>query len=116
MVIKQTAFGCGFVDCPDVESQHGKQAYIHSSVMGQCQLCEGNLICFKVHVSSSGNPQVSAPCWICCSEPELLERTGAKAQALEAGEEQLLEYGEEESFDASAVAPPPGLRHLGHVE
>merc|ERR1712008_96171 len=47
-------------------------AYVHHAVMKQCDLVEGNLIAFDIHVSSAGNPQVSAPCWICCSDDKLM--------------------------------------------
>jgi len=60
--------GCAFVNCKGVTEKHDRDAYIHQVVMNQCDLVEGNFIAFNVHISSMGYPQVSAPCWICCSD------------------------------------------------
>lgn len=123
MVINQKDSGCAFVDNEELENAHGKKAYIHSSVMQQCGLFEGNLIAFKVHVSGSGNPQVSAPCWICCSAPELIARadaqTGGKKDSAQddpfaefaldeaaAEAEEEPEAAEEEPAEAAPKTPP----------
>eukprot|EP00435_Cladocopium_sp_Y103_P021976 s1882_g5.t1 len=55
--------GCCFVKCQEVKDLYDVDAYVHSSVVQQCSLQPGEEICFNVHVSSAGRPQVSAPCW-----------------------------------------------------
>jgi len=74
LVAKLMQSGCGFVHCDQLKQTHGKDTYIHETVTKQCSLEEGNLIAFDAHISKSGNPQVSAPCWICCSSAELVQR------------------------------------------
>jgi len=60
--------GCAFLDCREISEAYQRDAYVHRVVMRQCDLIEGNFISFNIHVSALGNPQVSAPCWICCSD------------------------------------------------
>jgi len=72
LVARLLNHGSSFLDCKEVSESFGRDAYVHSAVMKQCELVEGNLIAFDIHVSSSGNPQVSAPCWICCSDDKLM--------------------------------------------
>jgi len=72
LVARLLSHGCSFLDCKEVSETFGRDAYVHHAVMKQCDLVEGNLIAFDVHVSSAGNPQVSAPCWICCSDDKLM--------------------------------------------
>jgi len=72
LVARLLVHGSSFLDCTEVSECFGRDAYVHHAVMKQCDLVEGNLIAFDIHVSSSGNPQVSAPCWICCSDDKLM--------------------------------------------
>jgi len=65
--------GCAFLDCKEIRDVYQRDAYIHQAVMKQCDLVEGNFIAFNVHISSSGNPQVSAPAWICCSDDKWMK-------------------------------------------
>ncbi|CAJ1409209.1 unnamed protein product [Effrenium voratum] len=55
--------GCGFIECNEVKELYDQDAYVHSTVMEQCGLMPGDEVCFNVHVSAAGRPQVSAPCW-----------------------------------------------------
>jgi len=55
--------GCAFITCQEVKDLYDQDAYVHSTVVEQCALQMGEEICFNVHVSSAGRPQVSAPCW-----------------------------------------------------
>jgi len=59
--------GNGFIECNEIKDEFGKDAFIHQSVVDQCGLTEGDNIAFDVHISSSGSPQVSAPCWVLVS-------------------------------------------------
>jgi len=72
LVARLLPHGCSFLECKEVTECYGRDAYVHHAVMKQCDLVEGNLIAFDVHVSSKGKPQVSAPCWICCSDSQLM--------------------------------------------
>eukprot|EP00913_Durusdinium_trenchii_P009991 g9377.t1 len=55
--------GCAFITCQEVKDLYDQDAYVHSTVVEQCSLQVGEEICFNVHVSGAGRPQVSAPCW-----------------------------------------------------
>jgi len=57
------ASGSLHVDCPEAKAKFGNDVFIHSAVVDDCQIQGGDLICFKVHVSSRGMPQASAPIW-----------------------------------------------------
>lgn len=58
-----------FVDCADVKFAHaGRDAYIHSSVVQECQLAEGDGICFSLHLNKAGLPQVPKPVWKRCRQ------------------------------------------------
>jgi len=56
--------GNGFIECLEIKEEFGKDAFIHQTVVEQCGLTSGDNIAFDVHISSSGSPQVSAPCWV----------------------------------------------------
>jgi len=66
--------GSVFLECPELTAAHGTEVYAHKSVVQQCGLQLGEIIAFSVHVSRSGQPQVSAPCWKCCSPNWRLEK------------------------------------------
>mmetsp|Transcript_8523 Transcript_8523/g.20225 ORF Transcript_8523/g.20225 Transcript_8523/m.20225 type:complete len:630 (+) Transcript_8523:51-1940(+) len=55
--------GCAFIECQEIKDLYDQDAYVHSSVMQQCNLRHDDEICFNVHVNATGRPQVSAPCW-----------------------------------------------------
>jgi len=73
LISKVLPSGSGFLDCKAISETYGRDAYVHHAVMKQCDLVEGNLIAFDIHVNHAGNPQVSAPCWICCSDDKLMQ-------------------------------------------
>jgi len=73
LIAKVLESGSAFVDCKAITQAHGRDAFVHHAVMEQCDLIEGNLIAFNIHVNPAGNPQVSAPCWICCSDDKLMQ-------------------------------------------
>jgi len=52
-----------FVRCPEVKTKFGRAPYVFSKVVEVCGLEGGDEICFDVHVSPKGLPQVSAPVW-----------------------------------------------------
>lgn len=60
--------GAGFVECSSVVEDHGKDAYIHGSVMEACGLEVGDEIMFDVRLNDRGFPQVQRPCWKSCSQ------------------------------------------------
>merc|ERR1719272_2834034 len=62
-IIKVSALGDGFVECPEAEAKFGKQTYIFRKVMALCQIFEGDEISFNVHVNDRGMPQVPSPIW-----------------------------------------------------
>jgi len=99
---------CGFVDCPELTEQYGKDAYIHGSVMNQCGIREDSVLSFSVHVSQSGSPQVSAPCWVCVSPDKWLRDDGprggggARHDEFQQPPEESDERGTFESFVAEA--------------
>lgn len=55
--------GNGFIQCPEISTAYGRDAYIHGTVVQQCGLNVGDVIAFEIHVNKDGNPQASAPCW-----------------------------------------------------
>jgi len=58
-----------FVDCEEVKAKHqGRDAYIHSSVVQQCELNQGDGICFTLHMNKAGMPQVPMPVWRICKQ------------------------------------------------
>jgi len=60
--------GCGFAENDDVRRIHHRDAFIHQHVIRRYGLNSDNLLAFDVHLSSTrGTPQVSLPCWACCS-------------------------------------------------
>lgn len=73
LISKVLPSGSGFLDCKKITEAYGRDAYVHNAVMKQCDLVEGNLIAFDIHINSAGNPQVSAPSWICCSDDKLMQ-------------------------------------------
>mmetsp|Transcript_2213 Transcript_2213/g.5238 ORF Transcript_2213/g.5238 Transcript_2213/m.5238 type:complete len:714 (+) Transcript_2213:284-2425(+) len=52
--------GNGFIKCVDFPNQ---DVFVHSSVLATCQLKLQDEVRFRVHINSSGMPQLSAPCW-----------------------------------------------------
>merc|ERR1712151_430028 len=60
--------GSAFLENQYLATEYGTEAYAHSTVVQQCGLSVGDVIAFSIHVSKSGQPQVSAPCWRCCSD------------------------------------------------
>eukprot|EP00928_Gymnodinium_smaydae_P075883 TRINITY_DN588_c1_g1_i1.p1 TRINITY_DN588_c1_g1~~TRINITY_DN588_c1_g1_i1.p1 ORF type:complete len:475 (+),score=36.48 TRINITY_DN588_c1_g1_i1:99-1523(+) len=58
--------GNGFVECREIAEQFGGcDAFMHSRVIEACGVDIGDKIRFDLHISQSGQPQVSAPCWKC---------------------------------------------------
>jgi len=56
--------GMGFVSSDAIQRQFGRDVFIHSRVMENCELSLGDHVAFDVHVSGDGQPQLSAPCWV----------------------------------------------------
>jgi len=89
--------GDAFVDCEDVKTQFGREAFIFRKVVTMCEIVAGDEICFDVHVSGRNMPQVSSPIWkkhksviqvskglgkgVLPSVPRTLTVTGAKKPA-----------------------------------
>merc|ERR1711939_709226 len=73
-IMRVLSRGSGFVDCPEVRSKYGWDAYIHDLVIKQCQVVVGDIIAFFVHINAEGYPQVSSPLWKECPH---VERTSA---------------------------------------
>mmetsp|Transcript_14099 Transcript_14099/g.30616 ORF Transcript_14099/g.30616 Transcript_14099/m.30616 type:complete len:688 (-) Transcript_14099:37-2100(-) len=63
----------GFVDCPELQTAERKDAFVNSSMVHECGLWEGCHISFDTHPNAQGNPQVSSPMWVCCSDPKYLQ-------------------------------------------
>eukprot|EP00929_Paragymnodinium_shiwhaense_P020274 TRINITY_DN13575_c0_g1_i1.p1 TRINITY_DN13575_c0_g1~~TRINITY_DN13575_c0_g1_i1.p1 ORF type:complete len:624 (+),score=180.42 TRINITY_DN13575_c0_g1_i1:132-2003(+) len=55
--------GSAFVECGNVQARYGRECYIHSTLITEAGLKEGDAVAFKVHVSPAGLPQLSAPFW-----------------------------------------------------
>lgn len=62
-VLRTVKDGSAFLECPQLETE----VYAHASVVQQCQLWIGDTVAFSVHYNKKGLPQVSAPCWKCCT-------------------------------------------------
>lgn len=60
--------GDAFVECAEVKEKYGRDAYIHPTTVSQCQLDEGDGICFDVHPNKTGMPQVNCPLWKGCKQ------------------------------------------------
>lgn len=93
LVVRVLQNGSGFVASQQIHEQLGKDIYIHEAVMKQCGLEQGNLISFKVHMNAQGNPQVSAPCWICCSSAKLVLGEGKGKGKSKGGKSQGKGFG-----------------------
>merc|ERR1712070_755623 len=55
--------GSGFVACTEVQAKHGADAYLHSTIIRNNGLEDGDRIAFDVHLNSYKQPQVSDPMW-----------------------------------------------------
>jgi len=80
--------GSSFVECPDVKQEHGHDCYIHHSTMNMCGLQEGDHVSFNVHISQSGKPQMSGPCWLCVSPETWIDKAGGSQEQWHDGEEE----------------------------
>ncbi|CAD7933780.1 unnamed protein product [Amoebophrya sp. A120] len=70
-IINLSPAGNGFVECEPMKNEHKQDCFIHSRIMAACQLQVEDVVMFKVHVSKTGTPQVSAPCWRLCNEGQV---------------------------------------------
>jgi len=62
----------GLIQCPEVVAAHGIEPCVQEHAMHSCGLVVGDLVTFDVCLDSSGNPQVSAPFWKCCTHSHAL--------------------------------------------
>ncbi|CAD7951295.1 unnamed protein product [Amoebophrya sp. A120] len=65
-IVNMSTAGNAFVETNVLKKEYKNDAYIHDKIMELCHLGLNNVICFRVHISGSGNPQVSAPVWRLC--------------------------------------------------
>lgn len=97
--------GSAWVECPEAHEAYGQDVFVHKNVVGQCSLTVGDTIAFNLHVSSNGQPQVSAPVW---KDWTILTGTGDKVGG---GEKRL-----QATKNVRVARPPPNsTRELGSL-
>jgi len=72
LVQRPESDGSATVESSEIVREYGREAYLPEEALKQCGLFEGNLIRFNVYAANKREPEVLAPCWICCSSPNLV--------------------------------------------
>jgi len=70
------ALGRGFIVCDGVNDTFGTDVYVHRNVLAKTRATVGDIVRFKIHVNSRGEPQASHPMEVIGSNGPKFENQG----------------------------------------